>query len=321
VAGAGISTRADATLGDMTGVRWLGEGAAGGRLGIAGEGRTIRWSPDGARTELAAAPATLGAVAALGDAVFGAGYDGKLWWWRDPRAAPVGLPGHASYVLDVAAVPQRGWIASSGADGTVRLWDGEGRVVRVLHDHAGPVHRVAASPDGALLVAADGDGHVVVWRLDDGVAIARWSHRGFVHRLAFAPDGRAIASVSDDKLLQVWSGAAVRTFAGSPQSLTAAAFSPDGRWVAAGGLDGTVRVWELATGATRVLRGHRGAIRDVRFTDRGLLTAADDGEIRRWSPHAYAPPPVDPAALRGWLDALTDVQIADNQSVSSEVAR
>ena len=67
--------------------------------------------------------------------------------------------------------------------------------------------------------------------------------------------------------------------------LWSARFSPDGQTVLTASDDHTARLWEVASGRElRVLRGHRGPVRDAQFSADGrtMLTASDDTTARLW---------------------------------------
>ena len=82
--------------------------------------------------------------------------------------------GHASSTLDVAFSPDGSRIATSGIDGTIRLYDTEtGDNAVVLHGHCGFVAAIEFSEDGRRLVSLGGTSsdagpifEVRVWALD-----------------------------------------------------------------------------------------------------------------------------------------------------------
>jgi WD40 repeat protein len=286
-------------------------------IGIAPDGHVVRFDAAGAVT-LTPAPAGLGGLVDRGGVLFGAGYDGQLWRWADPKLPPVGLPCDPNYVLSVIRVGKDDLIATAGADATVRIWHRDGRVERVLHDGDGPIHFMAASADGSLIAAGDVVGTVVVWQVADGKELARYHHVGQVRAVAFAETGDRFASAGDDRQVKVWyRDGRQQTLEGNVQIASSVAFSRDGALLASGSLDGSVRVWALATGASRVLRGLRTDIPSLRFQADGAFVATGGGLVLRWPAAALAPPPVGAAALRAWIATHSDVAISAQLPVTT----
>ena len=159
----------------------------------------------------------------------------------------------------------------------------------LLADHPGAalVYLVNAARDGTpspalafLLAEAMRPFEAELWKLDAG--------RGEV-ALAVSADGTRVATGTDH--LVTWdlprpTGASVaaHTLGAGHARIRVLAFDPQGTHVAAGDDDGTARVWDLARGGPPVvLRGHRGAIRDLELARDGrAVTAGDDGTARVW---------------------------------------
>lgn len=119
-------------------------------------------------------------------------------------------------LLDLALSPDGTTVATSGADGRLRLWSvddlapiGEGfesgwRILNVMFAPPHAASPIAWSPAGDLLAHIDPDGNVVVRSADDGVVLHTFDMPGDIDNdvgvspgvgaLTFTPDGAALAA-------------------------------------------------------------------------------------------------------------------------------
>jgi WD40 repeat protein/serine/threonine protein kinase len=216
---------------------------------------------------------------------------------RAYRGHPAGQALHA-----VASAPGGGLVASSGDDGTVRLWEPRnGRTWAVLAGHTGPVLAVAFSPDNSVLATVGADRCIRLWELPLDV-------------LAVARRAVSIAPFIDQAVLPARLIPEIVLGGAHPGRITCVAFSPDGRTLVTGGTDGDIRWWDLtrwrpapadvagvggpaAAGAGRVLKGgrlvrmirntpaHRDGVRGLCFSPDGarLASAGNDRTVRVWT--------------------------------------
>jgi WD40 repeat protein len=105
-----------------------------------------------------------------------------------------------------AASPDGKFVASCGADGSVRLWELKtGKQVREFEGHTDVVHAVAFSPDGRRLLTGGYDRTARVWDVGSGKELQRFeNHAGIVTCAAFLPGGRQAVTSSYDKTLRLW---------------------------------------------------------------------------------------------------------------------
>jgi WD40 repeat protein len=123
--------------------------------------------------------------------------------------APLGLlTGHGAAIAALAISPDRSLLASTGAEGELRLWDtGSWQVV----------HEAPLRASGVLQVA--------------------WLP---------ASDRIAVACDHEIQILSVRAGDPVERLEAPIKGLYGVAVSPEGRWLANAGADGRIRIWRLA---------------------------------------------------------------------------
>ena len=198
------------------------------------------------------------------------------------------LEGHKGAVNSVSFSRNGQTLASSGADGTVKLWDSHGKLLKALKAHNDAiVYNISFSRDGQTLVSANADGTIQLWSLDGTLLKTISGHTGAVYRVNFSPDGQMLASASADGTIKLWKldGTLIRILRGHTDTVYGVNFSPDGQTLASASADGTIKLWKLDGSLTQTVKVSNKAVLRVGFSPNGqeLITTSDDGNIKFWS--------------------------------------
>lgn len=203
--------------------------------------------------------------------------------------------GHSARVTAVSFSPDGSLLASTSADGTLKVWDVPTRVL--LHDiraGQGALLSVAFSPNGHQVATAGSNGTVAIW---DARTLARLrtdaAGEGPVSAIAFSPGGQLLASTTwrpEEHVVVVRdadSGTPRHPLAAPGGEPRAIAFSPNGQLLALGVVGQTagrnvVELWNVPEGRlVRLLPCPRRSATAVAFTPDGrhVGAATVDGTV------------------------------------------
>jgi WD40 repeat protein/energy-coupling factor transporter ATP-binding protein EcfA2 len=263
------------------------------RIASGSDDKTVKlWKPDGTvvQTLTGHSAGVLGvAFSQDSQTLATASRDGTVNLWQlDPKIDQYNLAktlnSQNGEVWKVAISPD-GQIASTGRDGTLKLWSKTGQLLKTLTGHRAEVRSVSFSPNGQLMATSSFDKTVKIWD-KDGVLLRTLENTDGVVAVAFSPDGQSLASSGYDNAIKLWNidGKLLHTFEGHRSEVRGIAFSPDGKILASASADKTIKLWQLDGTEMATLKGHNNAVWSVAFSpnSKQLVSASEDGTVKLW---------------------------------------
>jgi len=189
---------------------------------------------------------------------------------------------HEGEVSTAEFSPEGLFIATSGTNGDVKLWDAKTRrEVRRFKALGRKLLCLTFSPDSRLLAGSIHNDKplVCIWDVNEGSLLREIDgFNGLQPSLAFSPDGKLLATAHDDNNARLWeisSGNLKATLKGHVSYVVGVAFSPDGKTLATGGYDRKVKLWNIATEQeVAMLELLPGSCLTLRFSPDGRTLAA-----------------------------------------------
>ncbi len=238
--------------------------------GLASGYRTVLWSPDG--KQLVSAPE---------------GGFGLLQVWEIASGTELAAVDYAFIPTMMAWSPDSTRLATSSADGTLRVWDAVGGSLLYTEAIQAAIvpnaQAVAWSPDGARLATANTDSTVRLWDAVNGREMRVLDNQGPLGGIVWSPSNQSIASWGD-KTVRVWdavSGDEVHGLDHTDITINLA-WSPDGTRLATVSNDGRAHVWEPVAGAELLtLENQMGLVHQVVWSPDGTRLAgiSDPGMV------------------------------------------
>ena len=129
---------------------------------------------------------------------------GTVTVWNVQRRQVIAtLDGDPKFVRTVTFSSDDRYLASSGWDGQLKVWDVSNWDLLRTIPHTG-YYDIAFSPDGKMLVSTN-DGYVSLWWVEDGARIARLTGpTGWIHPVDFSEDGTSLAVGGEDGIVRIW---------------------------------------------------------------------------------------------------------------------
>ena len=124
-------------------------------------------------------------------------------WNVQKRQVVATLNGDPKFVRSVQFSSDDRYLASSGWDGQLKIWDVSTWTLFRTIPHTG-YYDIDFSPDGKMLVSTN-NGYVSLWWVEDGARVARIpGPTDWMHPVDFSHNGTSVAVGGEDGIVRIW---------------------------------------------------------------------------------------------------------------------
>jgi sugar lactone lactonase YvrE len=195
---------------------------------------------------------------------------------------------HQQGVTHVSFHPDGKHFATTGGDGTVRLWDLSGRQIALMKAHESAIYDASFSPNGKLFATASHDGTAKLWDVNGNLLTLLKGYQGSAKKISFSPNGKLLSIASADGTVRLWDlqGKEQALLRGHHKAVTSINFSRDGKQLATTSADGTARLWNLQGKQLALFQEYDKGVMSVSFIDDDddrLVTASLEGTAMLWN--------------------------------------
>ena len=220
--------------------------------------------------------------------------DAIMFWNLTDGYELLSIHAHDGWIEDLATSHNGRFLASSGNDDVVRIWDLENFSLFTTLQHTVTVRAASFSLDDEYVATAMNNGDMIVWDVRTGSASEVWrqnAHADSVTAIAFSPtENNILATAGMDDMARLWNMDSEEMIedwhVANGDGVLSIAFSPSGNELLTGSRDGWAARVNLVTGQGSLY----GDADTLAFHQIGileetghLLTVDSDGMVKIWS--------------------------------------
>lgn len=159
---------------------------------------------------------------------------------------------HSRDITSIVFSPDSQAVASSGLDGTVKIWNLRGELLTNPFPVTNTrILSLAFSPDNQTIASSGLDGTVKIWNLKDDTLLYILKHGAAIESIAFSRDNKFLVSVGRDWKVQLWNIeqeiSLDRSFKAHQSGVTSIALSQDSQKIVSSSWDRTIKIWNSKT--------------------------------------------------------------------------